>query len=405
MQRIYGVVIDANGNASANASVTVYIAGGNTLATLYSPDGTQTPTTTITNPITADALGRYVCAVANGHYKILESQSSGPTRTLDWVSAVDATDAVNPSGYTTNLGTVTSAAVTTANGVSATVATATTIPTFTFTLGAITPSTVNGLTLTSVANGFTILGGTSPKTMTFPNSLTISGTDGSTLNVGTGGTLGTAAYVAIASYAPIANPTFTGVPAAPTVAAATNTTQIATTAFSQAMVQSYTGRYNTLMMATGSHIAGQVAGTYAIQDGTPLAVSGTGTLAPMPTIYLIAAQYPNESVGTTAKLNVSAQLYVNDVALFTGTFIVGLYPFTRPGTSGGVGVNIYTLGTVVPGSQVTFTNPAADLRAQGESGLFTLPADGFYCLGVITSATVAANSLAHVTAQLKIANA
>jgi hypothetical protein len=36
---------------------------------------------------------------------------------------------------------------------------------------------------------------------------------------------------ASSTYAPIAAPTFTGIPAAPTAAAATNTTQLSTTAF------------------------------------------------------------------------------------------------------------------------------------------------------------------------------
>ena len=63
-------------------------------------------------------------------------------------------------------GTVTSVSVVTANGVSATVATATTTPALTFTLGAITPSSVNALTLAAAATGFTIAGGTSSKTLT-----------------------------------------------------------------------------------------------------------------------------------------------------------------------------------------------------------------------------------------------
>lgn len=41
---------------------------------------------------------------------------------------------------------------------------------------------------------------------------------------------------ALSEYAPISNPTFTGVPAAPTAVAGTNTTQLATTAFVQAAV-------------------------------------------------------------------------------------------------------------------------------------------------------------------------
>ncbi len=51
-------------------------------------------------------------------------------------------DASNPDGYTSNTGTVTSASVTTANGVSGSVATATTTPAITLVLGAITPTSV-----------------------------------------------------------------------------------------------------------------------------------------------------------------------------------------------------------------------------------------------------------------------
>lgn len=91
-------------------------------------------------------------------------------------------------------GTVTSVSVTTANGVSGSVATATTTPAITLTLGAIVPTTVNGNTFTT---GSYTLTGTAGKTLTFSNSLILAGTDGSTLNIGTGGTLGTAAFVTL----------------------------------------------------------------------------------------------------------------------------------------------------------------------------------------------------------------
>jgi hypothetical protein len=45
----------------------------------------------------------------------------------------------------------------------------------------------------------------------------------------------------LAGYAPLASPTFTGTPAAPTAAALTNTTQLATTAFVTAAVAAVTG--------------------------------------------------------------------------------------------------------------------------------------------------------------------
>lgn len=56
--------------------------------------------------------------------------------------------------------------------------------------------TMLGLVLTQTANatGFAIAGGTTSKTFTVSNTLTFAGTDGSTLNIGAGGTLGTGAF-------------------------------------------------------------------------------------------------------------------------------------------------------------------------------------------------------------------
>lgn len=71
-------------------------------------------------------------------------------------------------------GTVTSVSVVTANGVSGSVATATTTPAITLTLGAITPTTVNGNTITT-STGVLTLGAS--KTLTVSNTLTLSGTD------------------------------------------------------------------------------------------------------------------------------------------------------------------------------------------------------------------------------------
>lgn len=64
----------------------------------------------------------------------------------------------------------------------------------------LTSKTYNGLSLTANAIGFSLLGGTTAKTLNINNSLTLSGTDGSTLNVGTGGTLGSAAFTSSSNY-------------------------------------------------------------------------------------------------------------------------------------------------------------------------------------------------------------
>ncbi|MFA6376378.1 MAG: tail fiber domain-containing protein [Candidatus Paceibacterota bacterium] len=95
-------------------------------------------------------------------------------------------------------------------------------------LGAATATSINGNTITTGTGTLTLGAG---KTLTASNTLTLTATDGSTLAIGTGGTLGTGAYATIANYAPLASPTFTGIPAAPTAVAGTNTTQLATTAF------------------------------------------------------------------------------------------------------------------------------------------------------------------------------
>lgn len=107
------------------------------------------------------------------------------------------------------------------------------------TLGVATVTSVNKLTITAPATSATLTVADG-KTLTASNTLTFTGTDGSTLNIGTGGTLGTGAYATIASYATLASPTFTGTPVAPLAAAATNTTQLATTSFVQQEKIGYT---------------------------------------------------------------------------------------------------------------------------------------------------------------------
>jgi hypothetical protein len=68
-------------------------------------------------------------------------------------------------------------------------------------IGAATATSINGNTFT--AGTYTLTGATG-KTFTFNNTLTLSGTDGSTLNVGAGGTLGSNAYTSTA-YARVYN--------------------------------------------------------------------------------------------------------------------------------------------------------------------------------------------------------
>jgi hypothetical protein len=166
----------------------------------------------------------------------------------------------------------------------------------------------------------------------------------------------------------------------------------------------YNSVYRTILDSTGSHIAAKVAGTYGIPQGNPLAISGTGTLYALNTIYIDSADYPTID-GKVTKLRVRCIIACNDVAPFTGTFKIGLHPVTRPATSGGAGVCIYTIGSPVTGSQVTGTNLAADSINNLVGTDFDLPVNGFYVLAVVTSATMATSSHVHISANLQIRNA
>lgn len=161
----------------------------------------------------------------------------------------------------------------------------------------------------------------------------------------------------------------------------------------------YNAPYRTLLNAAGSHTAAKVAGKYGLGYGDPLAVSGTGTLYPLALVYIADADFPIVRE-EPSKLRIRAQLCTNDVAP-GGNFTLGLYPVTRPATSGGAGLCTMTLGTVVPGSEVVFTAPAVDAILSGVGADFVMPADGFYAIGVVTTATMATSSHVHINAQLQ----
>jgi len=109
---------------------------------------------------------------------------TGASNAATALSNLGAYPASNPSGFTSNTGTVTTVSVTTANGVSGSVANATTTPAVTLTLGAITPTSVNGIALTNGGSGALTVTGTASvsgtntgdQTITLTGDVTGSGT-------------------------------------------------------------------------------------------------------------------------------------------------------------------------------------------------------------------------------------
>ena len=161
--------------------------------------------------------------------------------------------------------------------------------------------------------------------------------------------------------------------------------------------------YQTILNATSVLQQAVVAGTrfVGIQDG----VSGANMTAQGDSlnglfIYFDDADYTIAS--KTQKLRVRAQVCTNATAWSTVTATFGLYPVTFAGTADALTA---TLGTVVTGSTVAIANPSASTVNQGNSGVFTIPADGQYALGVVTSAMLIAAASSFISAQLQTTHA
>lgn len=114
-------------------------------------------------------------------------------------------------------------------------------------------------------------------------------------------------------------------------------------------------------------------------------------------LYLAAADFA--VAGKTTKLRVRAQALCNDNG-FGQTATIGLYPVTSDFGSGPDTIKL-TLGTVVSGSTVAFSSLSADSENQGNSGDFTIPADGYYVLGCVLSAAVTSDCRVLLSAQLQ----
>jgi hypothetical protein len=365
----------------------------------------------------------------------------------DLQAQIDAID-TTPGGT----GTVTAVSVVAANGVSGTVATATTTPAITLSLGAITPSSVNGITFTGTSSPTLAISGTSSisgthtgtntgtntgdQTITLTGPVTGSGTGTFATSIGAGvitnsmlaGSITAAKLVGtditvteaqvtglvadLALKAPLVSPTFTGTPAAPTATAGTNTTQLATTAFVTAAVAAGGGGGGTGTVTSVSvTTANGVSGTVATATTTPAISLTLGAITPSSVNGVVISGSATPTLAVTGAASVSGTNTGNQTITLTGNVTgTGTGSFATTIAAGVVtnamlggsitaakliGTDIATVGTITAGTWQgtaiadTYIASAATWNAK-QAGDATLTA----LAGVSTSA----NKLIYATA-------
>ena len=219
--------------------------------------------------------------------------------------------------------------------------------------------------------------------------------------------------------APIASPTFTGTPIAPTATAGTNTTQIATTEFVTGAVASATITDATTIAKGKLQLAGDLAGTADAPTVPGLALKAplasptfTGTVtapifASTPQALTDAATI---SWNPANGLNASVTLGGNRTLSFTTTPTVGSYGtlVVSQDATGGRTITLPSTANKVLGSTSTTTVTLSS--AAGAKDILNFYYDGTNCYwnvgqGYGTAATVASTNLtSSVSGTLLIAN-
>lgn len=229
------------------------------------------------------------------------------------------------------------------------------------TIGAALATSINGNAITA-GSGTLTLGAS--KTLTSSNTLTLAGTDGSTLNVGTGGTLGTAAYTAATAYAPAAGSTSittlgtvtTGTWSATAISPTRGGTGQSTTATS--------GRYLKGDGTNWGASTGSASGTGACSANT-WASTLSSDAAPTCTQPSISAGISGLGTGVATALGNSTNAS-GGVVTFSGN--IGAASATSV-NFGGTSLGVYAEGTFSPG--ISFGGGTTGITYGAQVGVYT----------------------------------
>ena len=167
-------------NLSMTGNTLSASAPGTGTVTSVNADGSTTGMTFTGGPVTTSGT------LTLGGTLALTNGGTGAISAAAALTSLGAYPAANPNGFTSNAGTVTTASVVTANGVSGTVANASTAPAITIVLGAITPTSVAATGTVTGSN----LTGSSSGTNTGDQAIVLSGDVGGSGSTGITTTIG-----------------------------------------------------------------------------------------------------------------------------------------------------------------------------------------------------------------------
>lgn len=157
-------------------------------------------------------------------------------------------------------------------------------------------------------------------------------------------------------------------------------------------VATYAAAYQDVTFGGGNLGAALAAATYILWsgagDGSNIGAAGAVGAAPTAAaaIYIDPAHWT--VAGLTSKLRIHAYCHVGATAP-ARSILVGLYPVTTF-----LNTSVSVVGTLVTGSDTTFTTPAANSHTQQVAGDINVPTAGWFVMGatVLAGATAAASS-------------
>jgi hypothetical protein len=248
-------------------------------------------------------------------------------------------------------------------------------------LGVATATSINKMAITAPASAST-LAVADGKTFTASATLTLAGTDGSTLNVGTGGTLGTAAYTASTAYQPV-DATLTSIAALGTaankIAYTTGVDTWAETALGAGGKSLIAGADAAAMLTTLGITVPSAAAQSDQETGTSVVLAvtpGRQQFHPSAAKAWVVYDTRSGAAAITASYNVTSitDNGTGDVTVnFTTAFSSVNYAFCGAASATGAGSNIAVIGDDATFARATGSFRCVWRRIDGNA------VDAFYC--------------------------